>query len=489
MVKFGRLRTLLKLSQRDFDKGIDPLEVPDDTDGDKNITIDKATISNDEARLNERSQLFIAMKKNGGDVVESKSSEDVREKEEENLHKILEGIEISDFNMPFSIDSDDEVDTRETSTKRGSVDYAERLQREEVFSRRYRPSKPELKELKELAKHLGVSSSTISLTSCQHALHELIFGKHSIILKKGRVRFNDQDCDLILLTDGFIAVYHKSNPYNPLGSRYDTCQLWSTVEFVEIANFGILRIQMKSGASFEICCYSNQENSKVWLYAIEHIVILCALHSPNASTITDTFGWQYELIRKPAYTAAVGGDMKLLGNSTNINELDSYNQCSPLHYAIQRKACSVDIIDALLRAGADPNLSDGEGRSAMYYAQQNNLNEIEDILRSYGGKKSALVEIERKGELFGGVEEAKRNTARRREIEQAIKDNKAAEAAATAQSVQSQMNQNMKALIERGEKINAMADKAQLLNGEAKTYGQLASQLKNQAKDKKWYQL
>mmetsp|Transcript_11074 Transcript_11074/g.26594 ORF Transcript_11074/g.26594 Transcript_11074/m.26594 type:complete len:487 (+) Transcript_11074:63-1523(+) len=486
MKKFRSLRTLLNRSQRDVNKGNDPLEVPNDTDGDENHRIDRRIIFNDEAHFKERNQLLSAKKKNGRDVDESKSLESVTE---EDLRKALEAIEISDFDVCISNDSD-EVDTRETSSKEGgNVGNTDPLKREEVFSRRYRPSKSESKELQELAKHLRASPLNISLTSCQHALHELIFGEHSIILKKGRVRFNDKDCDLILLTDGFMAIHQNPTAYNPLGSRYETCQLWSALEFVEIANFGILRIHMKSGESFEICCYSNQENTKGWLHAIEQIVILYALHNSNDSTITDTFGWQYEQIRKPAFSAAVGGDIKLLGNSPNINELDGYNQCSPLHYAIQRKPCSVDIIDALLRAGADPNLPDGEGRSAMYYAQQNKLNDIEEILKRYGGKKSALVEIERKGELFGGVDEANRKTTRRREIEEAIKDNKAADVAARVQSAESQMDKNMKALIERGEKINAISDKAQHLNDEAKTYGELASQLRNQSKDKKWYQL
>jgi Synaptobrevin len=44
-------------------------------------------------------------------------------------------------------------------------------------------------------------------------------------------------------------------------------------------------------------------------------------------------------------------------------------------------------------------------------------------------------------------------------------------------------------MIERGEKIEEMDDKARQLNEQAKTYGDLAAQLKNNVKNKKWYQL
>jgi len=432
------------------------------------------------------------LKSEKGDEEELKSGKG-DEDEEEDLHDMLENMEIPDFDMSDSDEAEEEeveeeVDDPETSSEEGSVDYADRMKREEVFSKRYRPSKSENRELEELAKRLRVSSSSVRLTTCQSNLHELIFGKHSIVLKKGPVNFNNTACELLLLTDGFIAAYQKVSAFS-LGSLYDTCQLWSDVQYVEVANFGTLKIKMQSGEKFEMCSTSDGENLKTWFEAIELVLILCTIHGSNASTMTDVLGWQYQRIRKPAFTAAVTQDMKLMGNPRSINQLDDYNQSSPLHYAVQHEACSTDIVDALLRAGADPNLPDGEGRSAMYYAQRNGLSEIEDILRQHGGKGSKLAEIELKGELFAGVEEAEKNTERRREIEQTEKDNKAAEAMAKAESAQSQMSQNMAAMLERGEKISEMDDKAQQLNNEAQMYAKLASQLKDQVKNKKWYQI
>jgi len=412
---------------------------------------------------------------------EFKDRDEDENENEEDVQKILQDIEIPDFN--FSIDSADD----DNDDCGRIVDNGSQLQREEVFSKWYHPSKSEGELLQDLSSRLGVSSSIIRLTKQADTLQELLSGNHSIVLKKGPINFNDQDCELFLLTDGFIAVYQKINIYNPLESRYDTCHFWSDIEFVKFVNSGTLVIQMQSGESYNLVAVSNEEDLKSWRRDIEQAVTLHTIHDAK-STITDVLGWQYKLIHQSGYTAAVTGNMNLMGNPENLNSLDTYNQWSPLHYALQCEPCSAEIVEALLRMGADPNLLDGEGRSAMYYAERNKLSGIEKILKENGGRTSKLAELEVRGELFGGVDQAEKNTDERREIEQAIKDNKAAEAAGKYQSAQSQMNQNMAAMIKRGEKINTMDDKARQLNEEAKNYGKLASQLKDQMRIKKWYQ-
>jgi hypothetical protein len=429
------------------------------------------------------------------DEEEENENENENEKEED-VHKILQDIEIPDFNLSVDFVDDDNNSNRDDH----SIDYESRLQREEVFSKRYRPRKSEEKELQDISSRLGVSTSSIRLTTCSNTLHELLFGNRSIVLKKGPISFNDHNCELFLLTDGFISVYQNINIYNPLESKYDTCHFWSDIEYIKFANHGTLLIQMQTGESYNLIGVSDGEDMKSWLRVIEHIVTLHAIHdtTPNKSSSTsttttiktDVLGWQYKLIHQSGYTAAVSGDFKLMGNPNPkiLNQLDEYNQSSPLHYALQYEPCNAIIVDSLLRMGADPNLPDGEGRSAMYYAQRNELSDIEEILKDNGGKISKLAELELRGELFAGVDQAEKNTERRREIEQAVKDNKATEAAAKSQSTQSQMSQNMNAMIERGEKISEMDDKARQLNEEAQNYGKLASQLKDQMKDKKWYQ-
>ena len=80
------------------------------------------------------------------------------------------------------------------------------------------------------------------------------------------------------------------------------------------------------------------------------------------------------MVQTPWYTEAVTGQVQLetnmldqMDNST-LNKLDIYNQCAPLHYAT--RANHVDAMRFLLQAGADPNLQDGMGRSAMQYGKR-----------------------------------------------------------------------------------------------------------------------
>lgn len=122
--------------------------------------------------------------------------------------------------------------------------------------------------------------------------------------------------------------------------------------------------------------------------------------------------------------------------------------------------------------------------------------EVLEVLKNGGGTKSKLAEMEMKGELFGGVDEANVRSGQRRERErivkeheQDMKDQKAAEAQAKAEGAQSEMSKAMSALVERGEKIEKMDQKTKDLEAEAKTYGDLAAKLKDQVKNKKWYQL
>ncbi|KAL3915592.1 MAG: hypothetical protein SGILL_005578 [Bacillariaceae sp.] len=410
------------------------------------------------------------------------SSKGDTDEDEEDVQEMLDNIRISDFNL--SVDFD-EIAKEEAQAEA----YDDRIQREEIYSKRYHPSKTEKEELQQLATDLGESSSSFRLTSSASALEELLFGNHSIILKKGVVSSKDENCFLYILTDGFILVYQQTSVFNPLGSRYEACNLWRDVDYVDIARAGTLLIQMQSGESYELHATADGEGVRQWFQCIEPVVLQYMLRDKNQSERIQEFGWQYTVMRKPGFTAAVTGDMRLMGNPRDLNYLDVYNKSTALHYAMQREPCNAEMVDALLRLGADPNFPDSEGRSAMYFAKRNELDDIASILEEHGGKSSKLAEMELRGELFGGVEQAQRNTVKRREDEKAIKDQKAAEASAKAESAQSQMSKNMAAMIERGEKIEEMDDKARQINEQAKEYGNFASQLKNQMKNKKWYQL
>ena len=117
------------------------------------------------------------------------------------------------------------------------------------------------------------------------------------------------------------------------------------------------------------------------------------------------------------------------------------------------------------------------------------MGDVLELLESRGGESSALSEIEQRGELFGNLEEANMNTERRREQERLIEEQKVAEAAAKAQAVQDQMERNMQAMQERGEKIEELDVKTKQLESEAKDFHEMATQLKEKmkAKNKRWF--
>jgi hypothetical protein len=425
--------------------------------------------------------------------------------DDEDVFKMLDDMSIPDFQLSVDFDEfEKKQKTRETTTTAATViNYDERLTREEVYSKRYHPSKEEKKELQDLASVVGVATSSgFRLTSTSSVIQELLFGNHSIILKRGPICCNTakDDCELYLLTDGFALVSRRTSSFNIFGSgnRLKACHLWTDVDYVEQSKPGVLSIHLvpsSADESLQLYAATDGEDLKSWMKAMEHVLIQHVMFGSDNSNnknplLKQTFGWQHIVVRRPGFTAAVTGDMRLMGSPTNINELDTYNQSSPLHYALRyQPSCNAEIVEALLLYGADPNLPDGDGRSAMYFAQRNKLDDIESMLVEHGGTASTLAEMELRGELFGGVEQAQRNAEKRREHERAIEDRKAADAAAKAQSVQSQMGQNMAAMIERGQKIEQMDDKARQLNDEAKNYADLASQLKNTVKNKKWYQL
>mmetsp|Transcript_43547 Transcript_43547/g.105565 ORF Transcript_43547/g.105565 Transcript_43547/m.105565 type:complete len:585 (-) Transcript_43547:240-1994(-) len=422
------------------------------------------------------------------------------EEREEDINQMLEDMEIPDFNLSVDFDAIDAASQRSGPSRRLSStidDYEDRIEREEVYSRRYRPNIDEAKELQELATALGATSSMSSFTSSSASnLYSLLNGNHSIILMRAHIGYNDRDCELILLSDGFVLAYRDVSTFNILGSRYETCHLWKSVDHVTTAKVGRLTLSFLKDMNendLDLVASSDGPNVRTWFDYIEKVFVSNVMNDSSSTVPKDCIGWQYRLIHKPAYTAAVMSDFTLMGSPSDpardLNTTDEYNESTPLHYAMQADPCDAIIIDALLRYGADPNKPDGDGRTAMYFAQRNHLDDIEPLLKQFGGKDSNLAEMELRGELFGGVEEAQKRTEERREKEQIIKDQKAAETACKAQSAQSQMSKNMAAMIERGEKIQEMDDKARQINSEAKDFGDMAKQLKRDMKNKKWYQL
>jgi ankyrin repeat protein len=92
----------------------------------------------------------------------------------------------------------------------------------------------------------------------------------------------------------------------------------------------------------------------------------------------------------PLMRAAVQGDLKtvkeqLAVTGTSVNALDQGGQ-SALILACQNPKPSLDVIKALIAAGADVNLRSRNGYTALTWALSRNNNEVSRILRKAGGK-------------------------------------------------------------------------------------------------------
>jgi hypothetical protein len=307
---------------------------------------------------------------------------------EEDLDQMLENLEIPDFQLSMAEIPEDQFEETDNSVIKKpweTVNWKERMSREEVYSKRYRPKRTEARELQSMADVMGLSKSSDLLSLGKRMsmsigmgsrvtedVHKLFFGEHSILLSILPVQFNGTNCDILLLTDGFVLKYQTFNAYNPLEKRYETCQFWDSVEFCERSGPFSVTIQIDSSSRYELEAVQDGENLDTIFKHLERVITQHDMHASNDPDRTDALGWQYLRIRKPVFTAAVSNDEKLLSGkhtSRGINEVDVYNHYAPLHYAVLQDEPNPNVIKALLKAGADPNLFDGDERSAMYYGR------------------------------------------------------------------------------------------------------------------------
>lgn len=312
---------------------------------------------------------------------------DIEEKEEteddDDVDAMLANLEIPDFDMSLELDDNQvQQETNEIDdVPLENVNWQERISREEVFSKRYKPKQSEIRELEVMADSLGLSKSSDFLSAIGLAgkmtenIRNLFSGEHSILLSVIPVMCDKHKCDLLILTGGFVLKYQSSvNFFNPLEKRYETCLLWNEVDFIERDNPFEITIQVAdSSTKYDISSVDGGEPLNTVLQRLEHVIIAHELFL-SRSDRTEILGWQYLRVRKPAFTAAVMNDPRILAGkhqavSRLINELDSYNKQAPLHYAVLQEECNIELIQGLLNAGADPNLEDGDGRSAMYYGK------------------------------------------------------------------------------------------------------------------------
>ena len=117
---------------------------------------------------------------------------------------------------------------------------------------------------------------------------------------------------------------------------------------------------------------------------------------------------------------------------------------------------------------------DGEGHTAMYYALRDEMSEeMTTLLEKYGApKKAKNKEWKVTEELFGRVKATGEKASKKREQEQQEK----------AALAREQMNDNLRLMNERGQKIEELDDKARHINDEAKNYADMAKELKAKTK-------
>jgi len=408
-----------------------------------------------------------------------------------------------------------------------------RLERDEVYSTHYRPVPKEHQELIDLALFLGVSyhSDNKKRTSGHRLLNglkgnlmneitvspvESLFHNqepHSILLKRGPVLWKGEERELILLTHGFVLAQVNDKEESTKSSilkadkrktsilkaakriirrTYEQCELYTGVECIRDTStpdsykFAVdakIRFPGNDGKNynskvqvFEFQC-ATTEHHLAWLKALERVVIQAFIH---ARLPDRDWGWQHQVVQTTTYSAAFIGDVErlqqlIIASPGSIDDLDPHHQMTALHYATRGN--KLICIELLLEEGANENTVNSDDRTPMYYAEREGLDDAKALLESFGGTSSRHTEIEERGELFRDacIIEEERKT-------EAVVNAKAEEAAAKTEAVQSEMSENMRAMQQRGEKLEDIANKATSLESEAATFAGLANQLKDKTK-------
>jgi len=384
---------------------------------------------------------------------------------------------------------------------------ARRIERDEVYSRMYKPTDGEAQELIELETKLGVARRSGFLA---RALGKAIGGRasgndawerlvrpdegkkegHSVLLKRGPCVWKVEtgkghdavECEAILLTRGLVlaALVVVGSSGTNIRSSFSKAILWSDVCFVcpKLGDNHSWQVLLGENSAeptetWTFMC-ANTNSRDAWLSALERIVIEYHMHSQGP--LTTKLGWQYQVVHKQAFTMAVTGKAdEYRPRRTLLETRDSYNGYTPLHYAVR---CQQEMaVKAFLKIGADPNAPCTDDISPMTYATQDEVSQsIIDLLLSNGGQ--VVKPTNKPSALFGQVEAVET----KRQIEHGYEQKER-----QAKAAQAEMNENMRLLRERGEKIDEMSSKAADLNLAAQDYKSMSKKLKEKLKQKsKW---
>mmetsp|Transcript_38466 Transcript_38466/g.56651 ORF Transcript_38466/g.56651 Transcript_38466/m.56651 type:complete len:180 (-) Transcript_38466:78-617(-) len=176
-------------------------------------------------------------------------------------------------------------------------------------------------------------------------------------------------------------------------------------------------------------------------------------------------GWKHRIMRTSIFSAAFCGDadmlekIMLVATRKSIDMLDSSGYTA-LHYAAMKghNVCIVMLLDA----GADPNATDRDMRTPIYYAAKSRNVRALEMFDANGGtlndEEIDMIKTER--------EPSKPGVA----------------------SASTGMSENMLNLKERGEKLNDLGEKTANLQNDAATYKDLVHQLNRKVRqESKWF--
>jgi hypothetical protein len=422
--------------------------------------------------------------------------------------------------------------------------WKQRLDRDEVFSRHYKPTPEEEKELKDVASFVGANSSNSKdLFNPEEKPRSILLKRGPILLAITSSSTNQrlEERELIMLTHGFVLAKVVTGILalaRLISRALELAELYEDVEYVRDNPMTKQPSFVVKTTSQEFHFYCSSLKSKhYWLDAWERVLVQNRLRSKHRPT---KIGWQHELVQTSLFTAAVTGSAATLQSATtnsnsqdgDPNALDKYNQLGVLHYAVMNH--QNHILEYLLEDGkAFFDLPDGDGRTPMYYAQRDGNHEAVELLKKFGASSSDLYDLEQHGELTRDVKEfdeqqrvrLERQKRYQREVEEAEfkakleamradgtssngKDKKGnffrklshhkeeVESSAAAKDAQDKtasaktaMNENMRLIQERGEKINELKNRTDRMENNVAEYAELAAQLKAKSKAKKWYNL
>ena len=338
--------------------------------------------------------------------------------EELDLDAELANLDMSkDFTSGISDDDDEDFNDDDKpsafSTSSSYPSWKEFMQHTEIFSKRFQPNKMHVQQIAPYAKALEVSTASGEHQSWTTMLTQSIAGPtakdetlsilldpagpppKSVVIRSGLVHYAGKVCELLILTHGFILLDAPPKPSTSSSSRPSSLfdmvglgavtaaattrhchivELWCNIQHL-LAPPGEKKLLMldEQDVSLEIEFESPKEQAS-YGKLLEWMLVEHGLHYAHDDHIDiKKFGWQYCKVYKPGYTAAVLNAKGLLLNPTKeaLTTLDEYHQSTPLHYSLQvhHREPNLHLLEALLEAGADPNMEDGDGRSPMYFGE------------------------------------------------------------------------------------------------------------------------